>query len=187
MHTPEPALNSTPRLKPASETKPNPRFGRFDSRTPGPPRRERKPPFRTDHRQLKPRGSGLGGGPGAFSSHQGGRSYGKGNAPRARQSSGGLPPLLPVWVVHSPKTTTSRRPPEVGCDIKRLWLPVGFRPGGLLPHQPEREFLLFDGPGGAMGIDFFFGVGTYFSRVSAEIFSWVVFRVLGWCVLLFWW
>ena len=34
----------------------------------------------------------------------------------------------------------------------------------------EREFSLFDGPGGAMGIGFFLGVGTYFSRVSANFF-----------------
>ena len=32
---------------------------------------------------------------------------------RGRQSSGKLLPLLPVWVVHFPKTTTSRRPPEL--------------------------------------------------------------------------
>ena len=51
---------------------------------------------------------------------------------RGRQPSGGLPPHPPVWVVHFSKTAISRRPPEVGCEIRRLyWLPVG-------PHPPPR-------------------------------------------------
>ena len=43
----------------------------------------------------------------------------RGNAPRAPIERGAAP-LLPVWVVNFPKTTTRRRPPEVGCDIRRL-------------------------------------------------------------------
>ena len=57
---------------------------------------------------------------------------------------------------------------------------------------PEREFSLFDGPGGAMGIDFFVDVGTYFSRVSAKKNCWVffgcflgVFVVFGGCFCAF--
>ena len=46
----------------------------------------------------------------------------RGNAPRApiERGAAGLPLLLPVWVVHFPKTKTSRRPPKVACNIGRL-------------------------------------------------------------------
>ena len=38
----------------------------------------------------------------------------------ANRTGVGLAPLLPVWVVYFPKTTTSRRPPEVGYETRRL-------------------------------------------------------------------
>ena len=53
---------------------------------------------------------------------------------------------------------------------------------GVIKKQvTERGFFLFDGPGGAMGIGFFFGVGTYFSRVSENKKILVFF----WCFLVF--
>ena len=39
---------------------------------------------------------------------------------RGRQPSGGLPPLLPVWVVHFPKTTTSSQQPATQCEKRNL-------------------------------------------------------------------
>ena len=58
---------------------------------------------------------------------------------------------------------------------------VSFRvPRDQSGNSPEREFLLFDGPGGAMGIGFLFWrrCFSFFSRVSAKIF-WFFF---GCCV-----
>ena len=86
---------------------------------------------------------------------------------RGRQSSGGLPPLLPVWVVHFPKMTTSRRPPEVGYDIRRLSLPVGLglahrqrRPESPRPrHSKERPAGLLGAGGWGLATDTVPGVG----------------------------
>ena len=45
---------------------------------------------------------------------------------RGRQSSGGAAPAPPDMGGTFPETTTSRRPPEVGCDIRRLSCPHRF-------------------------------------------------------------
>ena len=81
---------------------------------------------------------------------------------------------LPVAAAHAEAQCSQQRPPEhpgAWEVLISLFLEGLFQSG---------IFFLFDGPGGAMGIGFFFGVGTYFPRVSAKtklVFFFVFFGV----------
>ena len=90
-------------------------------------------------------------------------------------------PAVQWWLSLNSSTSASGRETElwVGCCLSTLYLALhggrqDFWCWRVLANSvtvqagSEREIFLFDGPGGAMGIDFFVGAGTYFSRVSAK-------------------